>query len=502
MRKKPLNIRNLFVNVLLLGGLIALLVIYVRIVSDLPSRLYTEAQHDFLSYNTARSIVQTAPTMKTEMAEAEGLAEVDIALAMLPVWDTEVDATLTAQYEEQSGVSVTVYDLDYQSEYLLSYSGLGGSAAIDLFFPFPSNLETLHEVEFLVDGEEPPGAQYSVQGISWQADLSAGQEHKIAISYKADGVNSFSYGLQQNRRSDADVTLTVLGLQGSETPQYSLPTTDVNEIEGGEQFMWQYTGLIPSRNIRLNLPTRLSFRQRVAQLQGDFRDMGNWVPILIGLFLASLAILLRFADVRLPLESYLMMGLALALFYPSLTFLSGLVDVLPASILSFALISALLVTFLGLTVGWRQTWWRAALLLVIFLGIFSLGMLTPWQGLLTTGGALMLAAAIMLAYARRVIPPQAEPAPGPEPEPAPEPESAPEAESAPEPDIPPPPEQLSTRAHCPQCGRALAEDYAFCPGCSYDMSDLHRCKNCGHEQTVSPEVDKSYCLHCGELLGG
>lgn len=499
MRKEPLKIGRLFINILLIAGLIGLLAVYMISVSDLPSHLYTSDQWEYLSYNTARSITQTAPTLNAEMAAME---EGVVATAILSEWETKVDASLTARYEEQAGVIITVYDLEYQSEYLLTYPGPAESATVTLFFPFPNNLETLHEVRFLVDGEEPPDAQYSVQGISWQAALTTDQEHKIAVDYKADGVNSFAYGLQQNRRSDVDVTLTVLGLKGSEVPQFSLPTTDVTNLEDGEQFAWQYTGLIPNRDIQLNLPARLSFAQRVAQLQDDFRALGSWAPILIGLFLASLAILLRFADVRLPLESYLMIGFALALFYPALTFLSGLVNVTPAAILSLAVVSALLVVFLGLTAGWRQTWWRVGLLLLIFLGIFSLGMLTPWRRLMTTGGGLLLVATFMIAYALRVIPPEpkAEQAPEPEEKPEPEPELEPEPETAPE----LPPEDAAprqpVRAHCPQCGRALAEDYAFCPGCSYDTSDLHRCESCGHEQYISPEAEKTYCLHCGEPL--
>jgi hypothetical protein len=493
MPKTNLNIGRLFIIILLVGGLVGLLAIYVVIVSDLPSRLYTSDQWEYLSYNTARSITQTAPTLEAEMDEMkEGVVET----VAFSEWDTIVDATLTAHYEEQTGVIITVYDLDYQSEYLLTYPGPFENATVTLFFPFPSNLETLHEVRFLVDGEEPPDAQYTVQGISWQADLVTDREHKIDISYKADGVNSFAYGLQQNRRSDVDVTLTVLGLQGSEVPQFSLPTTDVENLEDGERFSWHFTDLIPNRNIQINLPTRLSFTQRVAQFQDDFRILGNWAPILIIFFLASLAILLRFADMSLPLESYLMMGFALALFYPTLTFLSGLLYVTLAAILSLVSVSALLVTFLGLTAGWRQTWWRVGILLVIFLGIFSLGILTPWRRVLTTAGGLMLAATFMIAYARRIIPPE------PEPEAELIPVMEPETEPVPEiiPASPPEEAVMSevVRAYCPQCGRDRGEDYAFCPGCGYNTKDLYRCKSCDHEQLISPEAEKTYCLNCGE----
>ncbi len=484
--KRIPKIGRVLINILMVVGLIALLAIYAVVVSDLPSRLYTEDQWEYLSYNYGRSITQSAPMLEAEKADG------DVVITPLSVWETNVDATLTARYEEQSGVNITIYDLDYQSEFVLLYPGPEKSAYVTLVFPFPGNLETLHEVRFLVNGEEPPDAQYTVQGITWQAELPTEKKHKIVIDYKADGVNSFAYGLQHNRRSDVAVTLTVLGLNGSEVPQHSLPASDVTDLEEGQRFEWQYSGLIPNRNIQLNLPKQLSYTQRVAQLQDDFRALGNWAPILIGLFLTSLAILLRFRDVRMPLESYLMIGFALALFYPTLTFLSGLLDVTPAAIVSLAAVSALVIAFLGLTLGWRGTWWRVGLLLVIFLGIFSLGMLSPWRRLLITGGGLLLVATFMLAYACRTIRQEPEPETEAKSEPAPEapPASKPEKKAAPAP----------VTAHCPKCGRARGADFAFCPGCGYATKDLRRCKNCGHEQHLPPEAETSHCLKCGKVL--
>ncbi len=489
-----LKIKRLFLNFLLFAGLIGMLAVYAVIVSDLPSRLYTTDQWEYLSYNTARSITQSAPILEAEMDEMkEGVA----VFAALSEWQTKVNATLTASYEEQEGVNITVYDLDYKSEYLLVYSGPAESTTVTLFFPFPSNLETLHDVHFLVDGQQPDGAVFNVQGVSWQAELSTDQQHEIVIDYKADGVNSFAYGLQQNRRSDVDVTLTILGLDGSEVPQSSLPTTDLVKLKDGERFEWQYTDLIPNRNIRINLPTRLSFAQRVAQLQNDFRTLGNWAPILIGLFLVSLAVLLRFTDVHLPLESFLMIGFALALFFPILTFLSGLISVIPAAVLSLAVISALVMTFLGLTVGWRLSWWRAGILLLVFLGIFSLGMLSPWRRLLVTSGGLLLVATFMIAYARRIIPSQSEPNAELEPVIKSEPEPEPDIALVSSDEVV---DSETIKAHCPQCGRDRAADYAYCPGCGYDTQNLSRCNSCGNEQYTSPEAEYTFCLHCGDQL--
>ncbi len=484
MPKEFRRIGILLVNVVLLMGLVGLLAAYLAVVVDLPSRVYTVAQREYLSYNYGRSITQAAPTLA--IVETKDQVEATILAAR----ESRVRATLDARYEEREGVSVTVYDLEFCSEYIVAYPGSNVTATVTLFFPFPSNLETLHEVSFLVDGEEPPEAQYTLQGIGWQTEMEAGKEHRIAISYQADGANSFSYGVAQGQRSDVlDVTVTVLGLEGSEVSRTSLPTTGRDVVDRGETFTWDYAGLIANRDIRLTLPSRLSFAQRVAHLQGDFSRMAVFAPFLVGLFLASLAGLLRLGGVSLRLESYLLMGCVLALFYPLLTFLSGVIDLVPAASLAFLIVSGLVLLFLGLMGGWRQTWWRGGLLLVIFLGIFSLGMLTPWRGLLFTGGALLLLGTFMIAYARQPKVTEPEPVSPEAPEPEPMTETSPPEEV---------PEPISR--HCPHCGRGLAEDHQFCRGCGREISYFRTCAQCGHEQYVSPDLEAAHCVHCGSLL--
>jgi hypothetical protein len=470
--------KTMCVNSLLLAGLVGLLAAYLAVVSDLPAQIYTPSQQEYLSYNYSRGISQLAPTWNVVRSGGQ------VIPAILPGQESLVQATLAARYENQEGVNVTIYDLDFRGEYRLAHPG-PMATAVELFFPFPNNLETLHEVRILVDGEEPPGAHYSTRGISWQAMLQAGEEHQIVISYRADGANSFSYGLHHDLRSDVDVTVTVAGLTGSEVPEASLPATTSEVTDGSETFTWDYTGLIADRDIQLTLPTRLSFAQRVAQSQDDFRTLARLAPFLVGLFLASLAGVLHLGGVRLRLEGYLLTGCGLALFYPMLTFLSGAVDVTLAAALALLLVSGLLLVFLSLAVGWRRTWWRVGVLLFIFPGVFSLGMLTPWRGLPLTGGGLLLVGTFMLLYARRPAVPEPEPAPLST-------EVAPAMDEA----IPEP-----SGLYCPHCAHALADDYSFCPGCGQDTSRFRRCADCGHKQFVVGESERAYCIRCGQLLG-
>ncbi len=537
------------INLVLIVGLLAVLAIYLVTISNLGGFLYSESQQEYLAYNASRSIYKAAPSwnklvLGDGVTAEDGTAPAQAALepGAFSEWKSRVAATLAARYEEQEGVSVTRYDLAFDAEYQLVYSGSGESGTVEMVFPFPANLETLHDVHFLVDGSEPAHVAYSTAGIRWISTLTAGRRYILAVSYKADGVNRFAYALNQDRRSDVDVVLHVRGVSGTSVTRDSLPTSSIESGEDEEVLAWQYDDLIPNRNIRIELPRRLSFAQRVEQLEGEFALLAVMVPFLVGIFLVTLALLLRSRGVHLRLEAYLLIGLCLVAFYPALTFLSGLVYLYAAAVLALAAISSLVLVFLGISAGWRQTLLPATWLLFVFLGVFSLGQFLPWRGLVFTIGGVALVATFMWLYAQQArrtagIAELAE-ASGNQ-SPTGEPQSAERlpddesprlsiAETAPdqagdasgvvqfqaaapvrgasdnttEPLMPPIVQKdiiPQPVIHCPRCGYALGQDFHFCAGCGYNVQVLNHCPACGKVQLLPVEMDQPHCIYCGEV---
>ncbi|MCB8945393.1 MAG: zinc ribbon domain-containing protein [Ardenticatenaceae bacterium] len=489
----------------LLGiGLLVVLFFFLFVVNRLDSQVYTEEQADFLDYNRGRVINQQALTANfyNDLVGPNALdGTIAPVTAEFAAWENEVKATLRASYDEQGGVSVTVYDLDFESSYHFEHGATAVSTTLELIFPFPANLETLNGVSFMVDGAEPDNVQYTPQNIRWLTTIMPGEAHDIAIRYQADGVNSFAYGLNQTRRTDKlDVQLTVTGLTDSEVPQNSLPTTAVTtpDTTPGQTFIWQYDNLVANRDIHLTLPQRLSFAQRIAALQDDFQAMGNLAPLLVILFVVSTAVVFPWYGIRLPLPTHLLLALGFTLFYPLLTFLSGLVGAILAAIIAIIAIAGLLLFFVKLVAPQTQAVYWVGWLLLVMLGIMSLGMLTPWRGLLVTGGGLLLVAGWMVVYAKRPLPLPDDDEADLEDEDSEPDESQPE--TIPSPPLPLSPAPLPIfHAHCPQCGRGLTDEYAFCPGCGYDGQHIKHCPTCHHEQVVSDQTSY-FCVHCGEKL--
>ncbi|MBN1812383.1 MAG: zinc ribbon domain-containing protein [Anaerolineae bacterium] len=518
-------------SIVLLLVLGVLIVTYIAATSDFAAEIYTHDQQQALLVHERLRLTQAAPVSnfyrgyvgdELIVLEANEVDAPGVAAAM-GATDCRVRAALNARYEEVEGFTTTVYDLDFEGTYKLRYTGAVPTTTLELIFPFPTGLDTLNQVYFLVDGEEPSGVQYSLNNITWWTEMASGDEREVTVRYRARGVGSFRYALEHNRRlENLDVEITVHGLSGSEVVDGSLPTTAFEDAEDGEQFLWRYDALIADRDVQVELPTRMSFLQRVEQLREPMRRIALASPVLVAFFVASLAGLHRLGGVRLPLQHYLLAGLGFFLFYPALTFLSGVFELPLAAAVALFIVTGLLISFLGRAIGWRRAWLQTLLLCAVFLGLFSLGAMSQLRGLLFTTGGLLLLGAFMLLVARQrpsapaideTDPGEPSEGPGSEADEAAEPTEVvlSEDQSAAElsvevnateipATVPTPPTPMPPSRYCPHCGGPLDEAFAFCPACGRDAKPFHRCPACGAEHYVSPETELSHCPACGERM--
>ena len=471
--------------IVIVAGVLA---VYRSAAEALPSHLYTPEAIEFITFNETRRIYQLAPTWNL-------LGSAYPAIPMsFPGQESCIVATLHARFQDFENTTVTLYDLDFRGEYLLAHSG-PDSLLLEVYFPFPSNLQTLHEVTFLVDGDEPEDVSYGLDGIRWQSVLEPGDERRIVVAYKADGASSFTYALQQGTRSDVEVKILIDGLAGSQVPSTSLAASSIDTQGDSEVFTWAYKGLIPDRDIQVLLPTGRDLTQRLLQLQGDFRDLAVAAPFLVALYVLSLAGVFHFSEVRLRVEGYLLAGLAAALFFPALTFLSAVFPLVAAFALAFASITGLVLAFLAAMAGRQRTWWRGGLVSVACLGLLSFGLLTPWRGLSASLGGIVLVGTFMVLFARRRISAPLQPATGASMDTEPgTPERPTLTEAVREPEHGPAP------LHCPSCSHVLETGYSYCPGCGQDAQRIRRCSDCGYAQIGAPDLSSLFCLNCGSPL--
>ena len=486
--------------------LLALIVAFAAVVGNLRTLTYTPSQRHFIEDNVYKNIAQRAVEVNF-VAPAGALMPASIGAL-----DNHISVELEVRYEDREGVTLTFYDLDFVGLYRIANtaqamnneteaSELSASTiTAELFFPFPGTVDMLHNVQFLVDGEEPAEAQYSLQGIRWQTTLDPDEEREIEVRYKAKGVGSFAYSLDHNRRiRNLDAEIKVRGMAGSEVPNQALVPSAHTPGDDGDVFSWQYQGLIADQDIAIELPARLSLSQKVEKMSPLFAGLSFLAPALMVAFLACLAMALHLSQVRLRLEHYLLMGLGFFLFYPLLIFLASVLGLTAAAALSLLAIGGLVLVFLRKVESSSQPWLYATFLLVVFLGLFSLGLLTRWRGLLLTAGGILLVGFFMQLAARlKAKEPASPPAPLEEAGP-----TAVEAEARIVEETPDKEELIAQATEetfekfCPRCGRGLLPDYTFCPGCGHDERAFLACEHCGRQHYATDRESLAFCPSCG-----
>jgi hypothetical protein len=490
--------------------LLSLIVAFVGVVGNLRTQVYTPSQRHFIEENVYKNIAQRAVEVNF-VAPAGALMPASIGAL-----DNHISVELEVRYEDREGVTLTFYDLDFAGLYRIANTAQAtmnnetkaeeanaSTITAELFFPFPGTVDMLHDVQFLVDGEEPDDAQYSLQGIRWQTTLSPEEEREIEVRYKAKGVGSFAYSLDHNRRiRNLDAEIQVRGVAGTEVPNHALAPSAHTPSDDGDAFSWRYQGLITDQDIAIELPAKLSLSQKVEKMSSLFANLSFLAPALMVSFLACLTLALRLSEVGLRLEHYLLIGLGFFLFYPLLIFLASLLGLTLAAALSLLAIGGLVLAFLRKVESSPQLWVYAAFLLVVFLGLFSLGLLTRWRGLFFTVGGILLVGFFMQLAARF----RAKEPPSPPVSPGGEGPTVVEAEMG--------VEEIGRIANpagadtrqvaeetfekfCPRCGRGLLPDYTFCPGCGHDERAFLACQHCGRQHYTADRESLAFCPSCG-----
>ena len=146
--------------------------------------------------------------------------------------------------------------------------------------------------------------------------------------------------------------------------------------------------------------------------------------------------------------------------------------------------------------------------MVVFLGLFSLGLLTRWRGLLLTAGGILLVGFFMQLAARFKAK-----------EPVPPPASLEEEETkvietvavaetevkveieveetAEEEELIAQMTEETFERFCPRCGRGLLLDFTFCPGCGHDERAFLGCQHCGRQHYAADRESLAFCPSCG-----
>jgi len=499
-------------SIVLILILLGMMVGLIGLTVQLPSRVYTTEQQKWLSYNSTFRVDQRAPEVnyRLSLTDASGLPAVPTKPVAFGARESHITADMDVRYKDHEGATVTAYDLRFAATYLVANPDAQHAITMEMNFPFPQTAAVLSEVTLVVDGAEPPGVTYSMQGINWKAALDPGQERKVEVRYRAEGVGSFGYGVPPSQRmSDFDLRVTIRGAQKINIPESALEPTarqDAAQNVAHETVLsWRYLNTITNRNVQVELPAlpRLAYAQRVDRLGQFFLQLALAAPLLTALFLLFWLAAMRLESLRVAREHTMMLGIGFFLFYPLFIFSAGFMDLPLAFVISLIVAGALVVGYVVRAIGKQMVTIYLVPLLIVFYCLLTRGLTAPrYLGMMLVISAVVLAALFMWRVSRHK--PQAAPVEEAKPTTvAEEKQVAPTVEEITAPveegEQTPPHDAEDTQRYCAHCGQCIESSFQFCPRCGKDAQVTRQCARCGLEYIPTGEMP-GFCPACGNSL--
>ncbi len=429
---------------------------------------------------------------------------------------TDVSLVMVAKYGDEKDEDLRKYEATFKGEYRVRNKDEKEKVTVNIYFPFPSTADTLPDVNVMVGDHEPDGVKYTKQGVGWESEFGPGQVKEITVTYRAFGTEDFAYMLDRDERiKQFKFALTVSGTERKPELPARLcldPSTPLEKGTEGWTATWDYKNLLSTRDIVIVIPPRFmgsNVFQRVQRL--------TWAAVasvlLFGLILFTGGAASRKS---VSVGQYMLVVLALAVFYPLFLYLSKHLRVAPAFWLSYAAIGLLILYSLARGQGLRFALGYGGFGLVLLPGLFTAAALATKGAaalvmvglLLLVGYVIVVAPKIAAARPPRPVPP---PAPRP-PSPPSVPEvggvaegEAPAGETVPSVPVPAGPtptpvEPEGPVAFCVYCGEALAEEFCFCPHCGKGAEITVKCDRCGNALCLEPGTPYQYCPGCGRRL--
>lgn len=508
---KPLRLGC--ISIILIAILLGMMAGLIGLTAQMPRRVYTPGQQQWLAYNSRLRVDQSPPVVNSLGYASSAVSLFDssrrgVVPPVVPkpvaigARESHITADINVRYKDYEGATVTAYDLRFAATYLVANPDAQQPTTLEINFPFPQTAAVLSDVTFEVDGVEPPTVTYSMEGIHWTGVIDPGQECKIDVRYRAEGVGSFGYGVPSSQRmKDFDLRVTVHGAQETKIPESALAPTERQDAADETVLSWRYLNTITNRNVQVELPARprLGFAERVEQMGEFFVQLALAAPLLTVLFLLGWLAATRLESLSVAHEHTVLLGIGFFLFYPLFIILAGFVDLSLAFAISVVVAGALVVGYGVRLIGGRLVAIYIIPLLIVFYGLLTRGLTeSHYLGMMLAISGVMLVALFMWRLSCRRPPMAASAAPVEKVE-AELADEAEEAEPGEETDHESDCDADDMERYCAHCGQRIEGSFQFCPQCGQGAQVTQQCERCGLEYI--PAGDKpSFCPACGNSL--
>ena len=343
--------------------------------------------------NWGTAQVQEAPSAKatwkelrrTEVPEGDNktvtrMVEETLA-AELPIERTRAKVDLHLEHRQKGLLWYSTYTVNFAGDYVFRNTTAHDSVTLTL--PFPTKDAIYDDMKMLVDGQ-PVQTENNEQSMSATVRVAPGATVALAVGYRSQGLDRWSYSFGGNVSSVRDFELAMhTDFKDIDFAENMISPTTKQQRGGGWDLTWRYTNLISGFTIGMVMPEKL----QPGPLAGR---ISFFAPVSLLFFFLLMFILTTLRGIELHPMNYFFLAAAFFSFHLLLAYLVDHVGINTAFIAASLVSVLLVVSYLRLVVGLDFALRYAAPAQITYLVLFSYAFFFEgYAGLTVTIGSIL-----------------------------------------------------------------------------------------------------------------
>jgi inner membrane protein involved in colicin E2 resistance len=341
------------------------------------------------SYSERREqIERTTENGKT----VEKTVEQDVTF-MLPLERSGIDVDLQLEHRQKGLLWFNTYAVVFNGAYRFRNTS-GEERLVTFNFPYPASQATYDGLVLTIDGM-PIDEDSAGGSLTGSKRMLPGETTDIVVSYRSQGLDRWTYNFmgQPAHIRDFNMDMTT-NFAAIDFPENTLSPTKREETSNGWNLNWNYSSLVTSYAIAMEMPDRLQPGPLAGQIS-------YFAPVSLFFFFFLMFIITTVRRIDLHPMNYFFLATAFFAFHLLLAYLVDHISVHTSFLICSVVSVFLVVSYLRLVVNMRFALVEAAGMQLVFLILFSYAFFFQgFTGLTITIGAIITLFVVMQVTAR------------------------------------------------------------------------------------------------------
>src|SRR5262245_19970121 len=322
----------------------------------------------------------------------ERLAEHDTTLVM-PLERAEIDVDLQLEYRQKGLLWFSTYRVAFNGTYRF-HNTTGQNRQIDFNFPYPANQATYDGLVFTINGASVSNRNVS-GSLSGSKLMLPDETVEVVVAYRSQGLDRWTYNFQGQPAQIQNFNLNMTtNFRAIDFPENTLSPVRREETPDGWRLNWNYSSLVTSYAIAMEMPRRLQPGPLAGQIS-------YFAPVSLFFFFFLMFIITALRNIDLHPMNYFFLATAFFAFHLLLAYLVDHISIHSSFVICSLVSVFLVVSYLRLVVSLRFAFLEAAGTQFVFLVLFSYAFFFQgFTGLAITIGAIITLFVVMQVTGR------------------------------------------------------------------------------------------------------